>query len=298
MAVLLFGGILAYQNRGFFKGPREDALASSPDWKEQLKEEDLGKKNVIEQLYPDELLFLILGADNGYLDPSVKGTDAVILAKVNYEKGLVDLVTIPRDSRMAVNGIPDKICNAHALGGVGLTMKSLRDYLGLDIDYYVKIDQVVFPELIDALGGVELDLTPQQARALNVKAGVRHLNGEQALIAERVRMGYEDGDLGRARGHQAFLKVILKEMLKPENLPKLPTMAATVLKYVDTNLPEEVIDDWLAWIPNFKDPQVDSYVFPGHYEKIDGYTYYVMDEAGKEKLVDEVFGKYRLEEGF
>src|SRR5690554_5284168 len=115
---------------------------------------DLGDDNTIEQKVKNEILFLLMGVDAKDVKKS-KGrrTDTMMLVKVNFDTGEINLLSIPRDTRVAVKGKQDKITHAHAYGGVELTMKTVRDFLNLDIDYYVKVDYQIVMDIVDEIGG-------------------------------------------------------------------------------------------------------------------------------------------------
>lgn len=108
-----------------------------------------------------EYLILLVGVDkNGDDDNNTDftRTDTIMLLKANTKTGKMDLMSIPRDSRIKIRDKFDKANHAHAFGGIELTMQSLRSFLGLDIDYYVQINYQALINIIDALGGVDYDV--------------------------------------------------------------------------------------------------------------------------------------------
>ena len=76
-----------------------------------------------------------------------------MLCKINSETGKVDILSIPRDSRVKVRDEFTKVNHAHAYGGIELTLKTLRDFLGLDIDYYAEINFEAVVNIVDEIGG-------------------------------------------------------------------------------------------------------------------------------------------------
>ena len=124
-----------------------------------IKGSDLDENNVIEPIHDHELLFLLAGVDqNDGKNGEHTRTDTLMLIKANVDTGSFDIISIPRDCRIKVNGKLDKVNHAHSYGGIKLTLKSLRDFLGVDIDYYVKIDFDAVVKVVDAIGGVEVDV--------------------------------------------------------------------------------------------------------------------------------------------
>ena len=181
---------------------------------------DLGEGNNIEQRVENELLFLVLGLDSDDFSGATteqNRTDTMILCKVNFDTGKIDILSIPRDSRVMVNGKLDKINHAHHFGGLKLAMKTTRDFLNLDIDYYVRVNFFSVKDIVDALGGVEVDVPVQVDVAednVHLKPGKQVLNGKQALQFARFRAGYKEGDVGRVKAQQILIKALVKELTK------------------------------------------------------------------------------------
>ena len=109
------------------------------------------------QLVDNELLVLLVGVDKNPNNASADftRTDTIMLCKVNSETGKVDILSIPRDSRIKIRDEFTKANHAHAYGGIELTLQSLRNFLGIDIDYYAEINYDAVVKIVDALGGVD-----------------------------------------------------------------------------------------------------------------------------------------------
>ena len=130
-----------------------------------------------------EYLILLVGVDkNGDDDNNTDftRTDTIMLLKANTKTGKMDLLSIPRDSRIKIRDKFDKVNHAHAFGGIELTMQTLRSFLGLDIDYYVQINYQALINIVDALGGVDYDvpegITIDKGK-VQIKPGPNHLDG-------------------------------------------------------------------------------------------------------------------------
>lgn len=182
----------------------------------------------------NEILFLLLGIDAHDLTEE-KGarTDTMMLVKVNTSEEKVDILSIPRDTRIYIPGQESmgKINSAHAHGGSELAVKTVSELLGLDLDYYVKLDYKIVEESVDEIGGVEVevpqdmyyeDLAAEPPLVIDLKAGTQILDGQKSLQFLRFRKGYKDADLGRIKAQQQFVKAFIEQALKPKNLLKLP----------------------------------------------------------------------------
>src|SRR5690606_13458695 len=117
-------------------------------------------------------------------------TDTIILATIDKAEGSIHAVAIPRDTRVRIPGRSgyDRINAAHAYGGPKLAVRTVEELLGIEIDYYVRIDYEGFETIIDTLGGVVIDVERPmryvdraQGLDIDLKPGVQLLNGKQAL---------------------------------------------------------------------------------------------------------------------
>ncbi len=290
VAVIFFSGAYIFFSKYL------DVLDASHQ-KEVIRGTDLGADNVIEQVVEHELLFLLTGVDN-----NEKGsenlrarTDTLMLVKVDLDNGKITLISIPRDTRVKIREEMDKINHAHAYGGMALTLRTIRDWLNIDLDYYVKLDYDAVVEIVDALGGVYVDVPVQiyeYETQIFLEPGYQRLRGVEALYFARYREGYDNGDLGRVSAQQQLIKQVMKQMLSVENLPKVGDFLSTYIKYVDTNIPMNLMLSLVPVAGRFSDENVTSYVIPGEAGELDETSYYFYDEEGTRTLVDTVLSDY------
>lgn len=239
---------------------------------------------------PDEITFLLLGVDTNDGSKSGSRTDTMMLFKVDKKTGKISVLSIPRDTRTRIRGRAqeDKINHAHAYGGPELSVKAVKDLLGIELEYYVKVDYQIVKEFVDLIGGVEVDV-PMDIKGTNIKKGVQVLNGEQALQFLRFRKGYQDQDLGRIRAQQQFIKAAAKQTLKISNVGKIPQMIKSYYNNVETNIPLDLI---LKFAASAKDYDLDGMkmaTLPGKPAYINGISYFICDEEQAEILVKELF---------
>lgn len=253
----------------------------------------------------NEVLFLLLGVDAEDVKKS-KGTrtDTMMLTKINFDTGKINMLSIPRDTRVLVKGKEDKINHAHAYGGPSLTMDTVQDFLHLDIDYYVKVDYKVVMGIVDAIGGVEIDVpfnmkyrddTPGfPLLDINLKKGLQELNGKQAHDFLRYRKGYAEGDLGRIKAQQYFMKELIKQTLKPKNLLKLPKLAETYFENVETNIPWSVMLKGVASAKKINADEMITSTVPGEGQRISGVDYWIYYREETKQIVLDMFGDYLI----
>ena len=181
---------------------------------------------------------LLYGVDN-----DAGGSDTNMLMRFDAVNKTVDIVSLPRDTLMS-NG--HKLNSSYNNGGTEALRSNIEDMLGVPVDFYVSVDLKGFIALIDQIDGVDFDVPedmdyddPYQDLHIHFKAGLQHLNGQQAMEVVRFRhnndnTGYSgQQDLGRIGTQQAFLKTVAQKLMKLENVP---AMAETFLKYVKTDL--------------------------------------------------------------
>ena len=183
----------------------------------------------------DEFLFLLAGVDSTGEETGTR-TDTLMLIKANSENKTVDMISIPRDSYVSINGSMDKINAAHSYGGIDLTMEVVRDFLGINLDKYMVVSFEAVIKGIDALGGMDVEVSPEVGAAMGISPGVHAMSGDEVLTYVRFRKGYQNADLGRINTQQDFLKQFIKEATKAKNLPKLPKVYAAMKPYLKTNM--------------------------------------------------------------
>jgi LCP family protein required for cell wall assembly len=188
----------------------------------------------------DRITILLVGADNS----GGRGlADTVILAVVTPATDEISAVSVPRDSRVEVPGLgPRRINTAHAYGGIQLTTQTVEMLLGIPIDYYVDVNVLGLVKVVDAIGGVDLEVEKRmlyhdrsQRLDIDLQPGFQHLNGTQAMGYVRFRHD-AIGDLGRMERQRKFLRVVMDKLFSPDNLARLPALAQTFIDTVQTNL--------------------------------------------------------------
>ncbi len=294
ISLCLFGGIFWVANRVL------DIMEVTS--KVEFVGSDLGEGNDIEQVVENELLFLVLGLDSDDFSGATteqNRTDTMILCKVNFETGKIDILSIPRDSRVMVRGKLDKINHAHHFGGLKLAMKTTRDFLNLDIDYYVRVNFFSVKDIVDALGGVEVDVPVQVDVAednVHLEPGKQILNGKQALQFARFRAGYAEGDVGRVKAQQLLIKALVTELTKAKNIAKIPQILEVVKKTVNTNIPFSTIAKLALKTKNLSVDKMHTEIVPGESAYINNISYFVPNRSKLNALVKEMFGDYLLKQ--
>ncbi len=226
-------------------------------------------------------------------------SDTMMLVRFDPTTGKTTLLSIPRDTRTWVEGRGlVKINEANYDGGPALSATSISELLGgVGIDRYVRINVQGIEKLIDALGGVTVQV-PQDMKYqddsqhlyINLKAGTQHLNGSQAL--QFVRFRYDHlGDIGRIQRQQMFLRALMEQTLTPATLTKLPKIISIIRSHIDTNLS---IEELLA-LANFAGQtdraKTQMLLLPGRFSEPEEFeaSYWIPNYNGIDTIVAEHF---------
>ncbi|MDJ0674351.1 MAG: LCP family protein [Calothrix sp. MO_167.B42] len=170
--------------------------------------------------------------------------DVMLLIRFDPQKKKLVMLSIPRDTRVLLEGYGMKKINAaNREGGPALTAKTVSNLLsGVGIDRYIRINVLGVGKLIDALGGVTVNVPKDmkyqddsQHLYINLKAGKQHLNGDQALQLLRFRRD-NLGDIGRIQRQQMVMRALMEQSLNPGTLAQLPQILNVVKENIDTNL--------------------------------------------------------------
>ena len=246
-----------------------------------------------------QYLILLVGVDKNGNDDNTDftRTDTIMLISADTKTGEMELLSIPRDSRVKIRDKFDKVNHAHAFGGIELTMQTLRQFLGLDIDYYVQVNYQALINIVDALGGVDYDV-PEGINIhkgkVKIHPGPNHLDGNEVMWYLRTRNIYNNGDIGRVNTQQAFVKSMVDEMVKKSKDMNLMTFISNYIKYVKTNLPMSAMLDLAGHINSFSSDKMSTHTVPGMEQTINGTSYWIPDYDNTWQIVDDSYSNFKL----
>ena len=224
---------------------------------------------------------MLLGVDERKDD--VGRSDTLMVLNLSEDKA--SLLTIPRDTLVYIerHGY-QKVNAAYAYGGAKLTRETVEDFLGIEIDHYVTINKSRFAEVIDAMGGVDIYVERDMhyedpwdddgGLVIDLKQGLQHLDGETAI--QFVRFRDSEGDVGRVRRQQAFMRACADRLSEPSMLIKIPELLGVAVKAIDTDLTSS---EMLAAAGSLKSAEskgnVKTGTVPGWLQYIDNVSYLI-----------------------
>ena len=205
---------------------------------ENKKKAEKEEKEKVEE--NDSFNLYISGIDTYGSLSNVSRSDVNLVVSVNPTKGKVLITTIPRDSYVNIpNKGMDKLTHA-GLFGVDSSIQTIESLLNINIDYYGKVNFTTLTELIDVLGGIDVE-NPRafSAGGYNFVEGTNHLDGKASLVFARDRYHQAEGDFDRGKNHTRIITAIINKMLKPEMLLNFGNISQVALRSVNTDMPYE-----------------------------------------------------------
>ncbi|MEA4925926.1 MAG: LCP family protein [Syntrophomonadaceae bacterium] len=224
-------------------------------------------------------------------------SDTMILASIDPATKKVAMVSIPRDTRIRNSaGKYDKINSVNYVDGPEAACREVGKLLNVPVDYYVITNFGGFGDIVDALGGVHLNVETNMVHpdpvnpslAINLTKGYQYLNGKQALAYVRYRGG-ATADIGRTENQQTFIKALAAEIMQTKTILRLPQLIPELYKNVRTNLPlADMI--YLANMAQKLDvANINTQTLPGYfYHDIAGASYWEADKKIASVLVESL----------
>jgi len=238
-------------------------------------------------------------------------TDVAFVVHYDSEQESIQLISVPRDTRVDVCEEVEELLGkkygvtkfnaVHAYGGEKYgpeaAILQMEDLLGISIDHYVKIDFDAVVEIVDAVGGVEVDV-PQDMYwdmsdtgdiTINLKKGLQTLDGNKSLQLVRFRR-YADGDVGRIQVQQLFMKALMEKVLSTESILKnLGDYIKVAYKYVETDVSLSDAMKYANYITKVDTEKISMETLPGSGQYVGGLSYFVHDPVATREMVDRVF---------
>lgn len=226
-------------------------------------------------------------------------SDVVMVASVNTKTGQVKLVSIARDTYVAIPGYNNtRINHAFSYGGPELAIRTLNENFGLDVTDYVAVNFDSLAEVIDAMGGVEVDVTEAERRQINAyllsgeplyETGYITLNGPQAVSYSRIRK-IDNDDMRTSRQREVLASLF--EKAKEINPLEYPSYVRKFAPMVQTSLSNDELLKLASVGLKGSSLTLDQAAFPNEYIHAEGQTiggawYYIYDLAQAKDMLHE-----------
>lgn len=260
---------------------------------ESLKvEKELTQKQEEREVFDKPFTVLLLGSDARADDPDMGArTDTIILVRVDPTINRISMVSIPRDTRIEIEGQGfQKFNAAYTFGGPSGTIAEVKELTGVDIDHYAEINFEGLVGLVDAIGGIDVvvdeEIDDEDAGG-HIDAGEQHLDGEHALILARSR-AYVDGDYSRqANQRKVIMAIINKGLTAPATELSGLIKASTKFLKTDKGIDFDFIYDLADQIRHNNDYPVEIFTatIPSSTATIDEVSWVIADSAGVKAMM-------------
>lgn len=248
----------------------------------------------------NSMTFLMMGIDSkSFAESKGVRSDTIMLFNIDRGTGEISILSIPRDTRTPIEGRrnKEKINHSFAYGGPELTVRTVENLLGVDIDHYVVVDYQVVSEYVDLIGGVEFNVPMDMSYSdpvadpplkIDLKAGDQVLDGDKALQYLRYRKGYKNADLGRIEAQQSFLKALIGQSIKPGIILKIPGLYGIYSSGVNTDIPLTKLAIYGISLFKYDLDNLTSETLPGSPKTIDGISYYIHSEEKTAEIIQSM----------
>ena len=288
LILLLSAGIIKLV---FFTDRKDTADNNQQTSEEKITEAEVTEEER-EEITEGSETFAIFGVDSRS-DQIGKGTrsDSIMVANINHETKQIKVASIYRDTYVDIDGHGlDKITHAHSFGGPELAIDTLNRNFDLDIDKYITVNFGNVAEIINDIGGIDLDITSEELKYINgyideinrvnetdsahiTETGTQDVDGTQAVAYSRIRYT-AGGDYKRAERQRTVLLKLFEEAKKQSNI-KLIGIANKMLKEIGTNYSSDEVFDVLYYLSKYNLEETKA--FPNRLwgGKVDGIWYAV-----------------------
>lgn len=225
-----------------------DETVAPDDTTPVINEEDIDWGNVDETVpiitESEHVINILLIGQDSRSETGRARSDSMILVTVNKEKKTITLTSLLRDLYVRIPGYLDNKLNAaYAAGGMELLNETLELNFGIRVDGNVEVNFARFPEVIDLLGGVDLELRQDEANLINRKvpnspplsAGMMHMDGDQALYYSRIRALDIDADFSRTNRQRKVIDALI-EKFRNTKLTTLMGLLDDILPMLATDM--------------------------------------------------------------
>lgn len=241
----------------------------------------------------------VAGAKLGTEEMFSGNSDSILLLHIDPKQSGVSLLSIPRDTQVEIPNLGlTKINQANPSGGPALVNQVISDnFSGVPIDRYVRFSTDAFRELINQVGGVEVNVPTDmvyedntQKLSINLKQGKQILDGDKAEQFARFRND-AFGDIGRVQRQQVLLKALREKFNSPLVIARMPGILQAMQPYIDTNLTLEETSALFNYGVGIDQKAIKMVLLPGRFSGPKEFqsSYWIMEPDGRDRIMKEYF---------
>lgn len=252
----------------------------------QDQEQAMAIDEVLSPVVSDEPFYMMIIGSDTRNDDAGQRSDTNIVARIDPATTTVTLISIPRDTAIDIDGSVEKFNAAYNYDGAQGAIEAANELLGVKMSHYVEVDFSGLVDLIDQVGGVEVDV-PMRIEDADaggtIEAGVQTLDGEDALVFARSR-SYTTGDFQRSTNQRILIEAFMNKVM---DIPatELPGLVKKVAKCITTDMS---LNDILGYVQMFQDANnltVYSAMVPSTTADHNGVSYVVCNVASLQEMM-------------
>ncbi|HHW57025.1 MAG TPA: LCP family protein [Clostridia bacterium] len=255
---------------------------------------DKNDNSTIEQNY-DKVYIAFLGLDKTEERIHTLGsfrTDTIMIFSVDLDDKVIKILSIPRDTYVDIPGFhKDKINAAYTYGGMGekgydLSLKTISNFLGIKVSYYISMDMETIPEIVDSIGGVPLDVEIDiHTHGANLNKGYQILDGQK--VYQYVRWRYDPmGDINRVKRQQKFIIAFLNHLKsKTKDVSTYINLYNAFKGKLYTNFDYEQILALIYVIKDISPNSIEKFAVPGEFYHQNGISYWKPDMQKLQEVI-------------
>ncbi|MDC3417754.1 LCP family protein [Aquibacillus salsiterrae] len=261
----------------------------------------------------DPLSILLVGVENYSTGGQNGRADTLIVVTLNPETDSMTMTTIPRDTMVEINQVEEyagthKINAAYTFGSISgyggskLTVETVENLLDIPIDKYIAVDFEGFKDIVDALGGVTIDVKEgfwekniyQNNERIYFEQGPMHLNGEEALAFVRMRKRDVNVTYPREERQRQFIRAVMDETISAGTILKVDKISDILGENIETNFKPKEIYGLERTYASASSNQVETLNIEGTNERVNGLIYFVPNETGLATISEQLKQQLQL----
>ena len=281
--LILMLGVVGYSAKVYF-----DVKNTAKDMHETIDRPKSEKRNKAVNIDGGEAFsVLLLGLDTGDLGRDEQGrSDSMMIATVSPKTNKTTITSLPRDTRAEIvgHGTTDKINHAYAFGGVPMAMDTVENLLDIPVDHYVSINMKGLKELVDAVGGIDVNNTLDFSQdGTHFPVGNVHLTGETALSFSRMRYEDPNGDYGRQGRQRQIIEGVIKKALSIKSVTNYKNILDALADNMKTDLNwDDMMDIQSKYRSAFG--VIEEGNLQGDGQMIDGVSYQIVSDGELDRV--------------
>ncbi|WP_442598693.1 LCP family protein [Neobacillus sp. D3-1R] len=306
LSVVGYGAMLIYKANETINNTYVDLKRDGN--KSELREEEVifGK---------EPISILLLGVEKYSTDGKDGRADTQMVVTLNPDTNEMKMVTIPRDTRVMIDNAGEytgihKINSAYTYGSITgygaakLQIETIEKLLDVPIDRFIAIDFDGFREIVDAVGGVDIDIKKgfweknifDDNKKIHFEQGMTHLNGEEALAFVRMRKRAVNATYTRDERQEQFLHALVDQAVSTKTILKVGKISEILGKHVESDLTAEEIYDLQRRYSKINRSSIQSLAIAGQDQRVNGGSYFIPTREGLEEVHEKLLESLGLDQ--